>query len=392
MYIKRNIEFIIKKTIKNIPIIGITGPRQSGKTTLVKHLFPKYKYISLENPDNRDFAINDPKNFLATYNNKIIFDEIQRVPELFSYIQEVIDTDNFSGRYILTGSNNFLLMEQISQTLAGRIILFNLLPFSYSELSNSKFKNLNIDDIIYHGLYPRCYDTNISTELFFQTYINTYIERDVRQLKNISNLLLFQKFIKLCAARIGKELNQTSLGNEIGVDHKTVNAWFSILEASYILYKLPPYYKNINKRLIKSPKIYFYDTGLVCSLLGLKTIEHLKTHYLYGELFENFVINELTKYYLHSGFNSELFFLKDKTGHEIDCVIDSPNSFIAIEIKSGSTVSDAYFKNLKYYSELNDGKTKNNFVVYSGIENQSRQHGKIINWKNLPNIFKIIRK
>ena len=271
--IPRAIQFKIEELLSKYPIIAITGPRQSGKTTLSKLIKPDYNYVNLENLSNRDFAKSDPLGFLETYQNGVIIDEIQYVPQLFSYLQVVTDERNRNGEYIITGSQNFLLMEQISQSLAGRIALFTLLPLSINELQLTNYKVTQWEDYAIGGSYPRKIIQHIESSDYYENYLKTYVERDVRLLKNITNLDLFQKFIQLLAGRVGQLFNQSSLGNELGLDNKTINAWFSLLETSFIAFKLQPYHKNFSKRIVKTPKIYFYDTGLLCYLLGIHTTE-----------------------------------------------------------------------------------------------------------------------
>ena len=294
--IKRNIKNLIVKSCKEYPVISIIGPRQSGKTTLVQNMFPKKPYVNLEDIENREFALNDPKGFLAQYNEGAIIDEAQKVPELFSYIQTIVDKKRKNGMYILTGSQNFLLMEKVSQTLAGRTAIFKLLPLTLSEISKQKgFLNKSIEDILHKGLYPKLFIQKMNINFYYSNYIQTYIERDVRQIKNIGSLSKFQKFLKLCAGRTGQLLNITSLANDCGITFHTANDWLSVLETSFIIFLLKPYYKNYNKRMIKMPKIYFYDTGLLCALLNITDAKQLNDHYLKGGIFESFVISEFIK-------------------------------------------------------------------------------------------------
>ena len=269
--IAREIQNKVLRLVEKFPIIAITGPRQSGKTTLSKIIKPNYKYVNLENLSDREFALNDPIGFLETYRNGVIIDEIQNVPSLFSYLQVITDERNINGEYIITGSHNFLLMEKITQSLAGRVAIFTLLPFSINELKNTEYSIENWENYLLSGSYPRKIIQNIDASDYYDNYLKTYIERDVRLLKNITNLDLFQKFIKLLAGRVGQLFNQTNLGNELGLDNKTINAWFTVLETSFITYRLQPYHSSFNKRLTKTPKIYFYDTGLLCHLLGINS-------------------------------------------------------------------------------------------------------------------------
>ncbi|MBU4209953.1 ATP-binding protein [Patescibacteria group bacterium] len=386
--IKRELSKKIKGYLKSFPIVTITGPRQSGKTTLLKHLFPKRTYVSLEDPDKRAFAEEDPKRFLATFPAPVIFDEIQKVPRLFSYLQTLTDEIGKNGMYVLSGSQNFLLMEKISQSLAGRVGILSLLPFGFEELKNSKivFGN-NLDSVLFTGFYPRIWDKKLNAFDWYINYVQTYLERDVRQIKNVNNLRLFQRFLRLCAGRTGQILSLSSFANDCGISHNTANSWLSILEASYIIYLLPPYRKNFNKRLIKSPKLYFYDTGLACSLLGIENKRQLITHPLRGSLFETFVISELVKNRFNRGKIMNLSYFRDKSGHEIDCLIEEGGKIKAVEIKSGQTISSNFFKNLSYWQNLSKTDPKNSFVVYGGNEGQKRSLGTVVGWEKLGGLF-----
>ena len=371
------------------PVIAVLGPRQSGKTTLVKNLFPGMDYVSLENPDTRAFAENDPKGFLLQYQKGVILDEVQRVPELFSYIQTICDASKKTGQFILTGSENFMLSEKISQTLSGRVALLKLLPFSFDELKNTKYEQKTIEDYLFKGMYPRLYDKKIAPTDWYPNYIQTYLEKDVRSLKNVSDLHVFQKFLKLCAGRIGQIVNLSSLGNDCGISYNTVKSWLSVLESSYIIFLLQPHYRNFNKRLIKAPKLYFYDTGLACSLLGIENKKQLETHYLKGSLFESFVISELSKLRLNEGLTPNLYFWRDRMGHEIDCILETASLNIPIEIKSGKTVSEDFFKNLNYWNGISGGKPKDSYIIYGGDEEQKGKDRNVISWKNINLNFKL---
>ena len=290
------------------PVVAITGPRQSGKTTLVKHTFPEKKYLSLEDPDTREFALTDPRGFLSTCPNGAIFDEVQRAPDLFSYIQTIVDDRNKEGLFILTGSFNFGLIEGITQSLAGRTGLLTLLPFSYHELAGVDIAPSLLEELLYNGGYPRIYDKNLPPSEWHSNYITTYLERDVRALKKIGDLDQFQKFIKMCAARCGQLLNLSSLGNDCGITHNTAKEWLSVLRASYIVFMLQPHFKNFNKRLVKTPKLYFYDTGLLCYLAGITSCSELKTHALRGPIFESWVVSELIKGRFNRVLKENLYF------------------------------------------------------------------------------------
>ncbi|MBC8496037.1 MAG: ATP-binding protein, partial [Chloroflexi bacterium] len=346
-------------------VITLTGPRQSGKTTLVKAAFPSLPYVSLEEPDIRQVALTDPRGFLSNYTAGAILDEIQNTPELFSYIQTIVD-DNRDAQFILTGSSNFLLMEKISQTLAGRTAILHLLPFSFSELESSSFTADQYETLIFRGQYPRIYDRDIAPIDFYPSYIQTYVERDVRMIKNIGDINAFIQFIQLCAGRTGQLINYTSLANDAGISPNTAKAWISILETSYIVYRLQSYHKNFNKRLVKSPKLYFYDTGVACSLLGIRDENQVNLHYMKGALFENLVINEFIKRSFHQGERRYPYFWQDSRGKEIDCLLVDGEAIVPVEIKSGKTISSSYFDNLKYWRKLANMPGDEGYVVYGG--------------------------
>ena len=387
--IKREISEIIFPRVQQMPVIVVTGPRQSGKTTLVKALFPKYDYVNLEFPDIRERAINDPRLFLTQHQTGLVIDEVQRVPDLFSYIQGIVDETGKSGNYILTGSQNFLLLEQISQTLAGRAALFHLLPFSITEIASGYNRiDDNFVQFAFTGTYPRIHDHKLQPTDWYPWYVSSYIERDVRQIENVKDLNKFQTFLKICAGRVGQLFNASAIANEIGVNYKTIQSWISVLEASFILFLLPPFYKNLNKRLVKSPKIYFYDTGLICSLLNIQSADELNFHYLKGEIFESLIISEMKKYLAHTNARSNLYFWRDNSGHEIDCLIETGSQVKAVEIKSSTTIISDFFKGLKYWQELTSCSTDQLALVYGGIENQHWSPGEVIGWKNVRQVMK----
>lgn len=380
--IVREAQIKLEQLGKAFKAIALVGPRQSGKTTLVKAMFRDKQYYSMENPDIRNFAIDDPRGFLKTIENGAILDEVQRTPHLFSYLQEVIDNTSEKGKYILTGSNNFLLQQNISQTLAGRVGYFNLLPFSIKELKNSYLIPETDEELIFKGFYPPVYDQKIEPVDWYPNYIRTYIERDVRQIKNISDLLIFEKFIRLLAGRTAQELNYNSLSVEVGVDIKTIQAWIGILESSFIIYLLKPHYNNFNKIIVKRPKIYFYDTALVCSLLGITKWEQLINYHLKGALFETMVVTEMVKKRANAGHQINLYYWRNKTGHEIDLITDNDGISVPIEIKSGKTINNDFFKNLKYWNALSKGSIS--YLLYGGEQHQQRTDGTIItNWRNI---------
>ena len=356
---------------KQYKAIAVIGPRQSGKTTLVKSGFPDKPYVNLENPDMRNFALEDPKAFLGQFPNGAILDEVQRTPELFSYLQQILDENDQTAQFILTGSNNFLLQQSITQSLAGRVGYLNLLPFSLSEIKG--IAPTEIHELLFKGFYPPLYDKPFEIQKWFSNYIRTYIERDVRQLRSIENLVVFEKFLKLCAGRVGQLLNKNALALETGVDSKTIESWIGVLEASFIIFRLQPHHKNFNKRIVKMPKLYFYDVGLASALLGVQEAGQLEFHPFKGGLFENMVVVELLKQRLNKGKLNNMYFWRNSKGNEIDIVIDNFDELIPIEIKSGKTITNDYFKGLKYWNNLtgfSGGK-----VIYGGNDYQKRSNG-----------------
>ena len=383
--IPREIASIIVKLRKKFPVITLTGPRQSGKTTLLQSIYTDLPYVSLEDFDVRNTALNDPRGFLSNFPEGAVLDEIQRTPELFSYIQGIIDK-NQKIHFVLSGSQNFLLLENISQSLAGRAAVLKLLPFSISELQNEKLVPESYEQLIFKGMYPGIYDRDIEPEYFYPSYISTYIERDVRQIKNIENLNSFSNFLQLCAGRTGQVVNLNSLATDAGISPNTAKSWLSVLEASYIIYFLQPFYENFNKRIIKSPKLYFYDTGLVCSLLGISSASQVKTFHSKGALFENLIITDLIKSKLHKGINPRFYYWQNKTKQEIDLIIDRPDGPVAFEIKSGMTMNENYFTNLKYWQKLTGEKAGNMNVIYGGDTMLKTSNGNYISWNKLDDL------
>lgn len=380
--IPRKITSHIQKMLGKFPVVSLTGPRQSGKTTLLKNAFPEYKYYNLERLDHRELIISDPVGFIKSAGAKVIFDEAQNLPELFNYIQVISDERNIPGQYILSGSQSFLLNHQISQSLAGRVNVNHLFPFDISELEI--IKNRDINEVILNGFYPRIYDKHIAPDDFYPSYLQTYIQRDVRTLKGIENLNSFSKFLGLCAGRIGQVLNLTSLANDTGIAINTAKAWLSLLEASFIIHQIQPYYNNFSKRLIKSPKLYFCDTGVACSLLKLTDPEMIKTHYLYGSLFENLVISEIIKCQCHMGKQPSVYYWRQSNGVEIDCIIEQGNNeILALEIKGGQTFTKDYLKSLKNFAK-NETKIKiNKALVYAGEQSTNINGIQLIPWNKL---------
>jgi uncharacterized protein len=384
--ITRQVASTLTLLAQQFPVVALLGPRQSDKATLAQSSFSNYRYVSLENSDIRALALNDPRGFLENLTQEIgvILDEFQHVPVLLSYMQTIVDRAYRPGYFILTGSQNFLLNEAITQSLAGRIGIITLLPLSIAELKANNLLPDMLDTCVFNGGYPRIYSQNFTPSVWYPNYIQTYIERDVRQLKNITDLMLFQKFIQLCAGRIGQLLNLVSLSNDCGISVKTTQAWLSVLEASYILFFLQPYYKNFSKRLIKSPKLYFYDTGLACSLLGIESQQQLFGHYLRGGLVESLIISEFKKYFYNSGRVPRVYFWRDSQGHEIDCIIERGLEMIPVEIKAGYTITSDYFVGLDYWYRLTN--TTGGFIVYAGPETLKTVRGTLVNWQQSPDI------
>jgi predicted AAA+ superfamily ATPase len=387
MLIKRDAESSIRSAARYFPVLAIIGPRQAGKTTLAQMVFPHHTYVSLEDLDMRSYATQDPRGFLDSYRTEhgIILDEFQHVPSLLSYIQTQVDREQKTGYFILTGSQNFLVNDAMTQTLAGRISIHTLLPLSIQELNQQSLLGDDADTYMYRGSYPPVYAKQVPADQWYRNYIQTYIERDVRQITNIGNLTTFQTFIQLCAGRIGQVINLTSLGNDCGISANTAKQWLSILQASYIIFLLPPHYKNFSKRLIKSPKLYFYDTGLACSLLKI-TATQLPTHYLKGGLFESLMIAEIAKHSYNQGMVPNLYFWRDQVGHEVDLIIDNGGVLTPIEIKAGKTISNSFFDNLTYWKQLAHSDPADGFLLYTGKDNQKRSNGTVLGWRSVTRV------
>lgn len=365
--IKREAERQIRVLAEQFKAVAVVGPRQSGKTTLVKMIFKEKAYVNFENPDTRLFATDDPRGFLANYPNGAIFDEAQRVPEIFSYLQQILDESEINGMFIITGSNNFLLQETISQSLAGRVGYLNLLPLTLSEINDTES---TIEQRLFKGCYPSLHKEDSDPALWHINYIRTYIERDVRLIKNIVNLISFERFLRLCAGRIGQLLNMHSLAIEVGVDTKTIAAWISVLESSFVVFRLQPYHKNFNKRIVKMPKLYFCDTGLATALLGIQNAQQLDLHPFKGSLFENMVIVDFLKRRFNKARDSNLFFWRDNVGNEIDLLIDNGSELCPIEIKSGQTVTNDYFKGIQFW--IKTSQQEGGTIIYGGNSIQKR--------------------
>jgi predicted AAA+ superfamily ATPase len=364
------------------PVVVLTGPRQSGKTTLVRTVFPDKRYLSLENPDNRLFATEDPRGFLASYPDGAIFDEVQRVPELLSYIQGIVDDQRSAGRYILTGSQNFALSRQVSQSLAGRAGIAQLLPLSGRELAAAELLPGTLDSWLYSGGYPALYSTSVTSSDWLASYVATYLERDVRDLTSVRDLITFQRFLRLCAARTGQLLNLSSLAIDCGIAQSTATAWLSILEASYIVFRLTPHFANFGKRLVKTPKLYFHDTGLAAFLLGIQTAEQLATHSARGALFETMIVAEYLRERWNRGEVSNLYFWRDSSGNEIDLLLDEAGILHPVELKSGQTVAPDMFKALKKWQSVS-GSTAEACLVFGGDGTYLRSGVRVRGWREM---------
>ncbi|MCB2222036.1 MAG: ATP-binding protein [Bacteroidetes bacterium] len=387
-YIQREITNETLACAKEYPILTISGPRQSGKTTLAKHLFGELPYYNLESPDTLDLILNDPRAFLEQNQEGAIIDEIQRAPELISYLQVTVD-ENKRSRFIITGSNQFSLLEKVTQSLAGRTAILKLLPLSFDEISSLK-PNLSADQLIFAGSLPSIYSEGREPTRSYRNYYETYVERDVRSLINIKDISLFRKFMKLCAGRTGQIFNASQLANETGVSVNTIKSWVSVLETSFIVYLLPPWYDNINKRLVKSPKLYFYEIGLVTYLLGITNPDQLQRDPLRGGLFENLVINELVKKHYNSGMDANVFFFRDKHGNEIDLLMPRGNKLIPVEIKSSQTYHKEFNKNINYIKKIYPDRIKKSYLVYGGVQEQITEGNNLINFLNISKQIELI--
>ena len=397
--IRRLLETTLRQIAGQYPVVTLTGPRQSGKTTLVRAVFDGYDYVSLEEPDQRAFAEEDPRGFLGQFSSAVILDEVQRAPDLFSYIQSIVDEADRPGRFILTGSQNFLLMRSISQSLAGRSAVLHLLPFSLSELegrppfpleeighllpSAQRSSSIDVMEVLFRGFYPRIHDKGLDPGQWLGNYYQTYIERDVRSIVNVGDIEAFGRFIRLCAGRCGQLLNLSALANDCGITHTTARRWLSVLEASFLVTLLRPHYRNFSKRLIKTPKLYFLDTGLLCYLLRIRSAEELRFHNARGAVFENYILTELLKTYYHQGKEPDLYFWRDSTGHEIDVLIDWGETQVPLEIKSGQTVARDFFAGLDYWRRLIGEAAAPAALVYGGDRTYRRQDVTVYSWASL---------
>lgn len=383
--IERAIATVLAGLARHYPVVTLTGPRQSGKSTLAKSLFPDKPYVTLEDPDVRRFAVDDPRGFLGGYADGAVLDEIQRAPDLPSYLQGMVDADPRPGRFILTGSHQFELMTRVTQSLAGRTAILRLLPFTLAETRRIPGAQ-SVPDLhktVLTGFYPRIHDFGLDPAQALADYFATYVERDLRQLAAVHDLQRFERFVRLCAGRTGQILNLSSLGNDAGVSHVTARAWLDLLQTSYIIHLLPPWFTNSGKRLIKSPKLYFYDVGLACWLLGLRNPEQVARDPLWGSLFENFIVMEALKDRLNAGESPEMYFYRDSEGNEVDLLMPVGGRMHAIEIKAGATVNPDYFRGLKTFAAHHPGAVAGGCVLFGGDQGQPRSDWPVISWRSL---------
>jgi predicted AAA+ superfamily ATPase len=378
--VKRTLAERIIELAKQMPVVSLTGPRQSGKSTLAKNTFPSYQYVNLEDLEMREFARTDPKGFLETYKDPLIIDEAQYVPSLFSYIQVICDRENREGMYILTGSQDFLLSRSIAQSLAGRVATLHLLPFSLQELKSTPFCEEKYENYLIKGFYPRIYDKNLDCTKWYADYVRTYIEKDARDAVNISDLRTFQQFVSLCAGRIGQIINLSSIGNDLGISYQTVKRWLNILEVTHIIIMLQPYHANFNKRIIKAPKLYFNDPGLVSYLLGIRKVEDVFTHYSRGALFENMIIVEIIKAFYNKGLEPPVYFWRDSNGLEVDLLLDKCDACFPVEIKSGKTFDNSFLTGILKFLEISKPVCNHGAIVYGGEIKQKRDTIDVYPW------------
>jgi predicted AAA+ superfamily ATPase len=389
--VPRVAEKIVKNLAQGYPVVTITGPRQSGKTTLARLVFPDKRYISLEDPNQREFAEEDPKGFLSNLTDGAVLDEVQRCPALFSWLQGVVDTDGRMGLFILTGSQQFGLISGITQSLAGRAARVQLLPFSLSELAAVNRAPQYLDELLYRGSYPPIHDREVAPVHWYADYVTTYIERDVRQMVNVRDLSTFQRFVRLCAGRNGQLLNLSALSNDCGISQNTAKSWLSVLEASYIVFLLQPHHRNFRKRIVKTPKLYFLDTGLVSWLLGIHSAEQLSIHSMRGAIFESWVIQELLKGRYNQALVSNLYFWRDNTGNEIDVLLERGEQLQPVEIKSGQTITKDQLAGLRRWCELarrEEAAVSIPYLIYGGSDPQHRSGIEITPWQDIAVLIK----
>jgi len=397
--IARHLARTLKNAARDYPVVTLTGPRQSGKTTLVRAAFPRHRYASLEDPDARAFALSDPRGFLQQFRGRVILDEVQRAPDLFSYIQGIVDEADRPGQFILTGSQNFLLLTRVSQSLAGRCAVLRLLPFSRPELIGRGLRDVatlrpptkrkalaagpsmtDVFQTLFTGGFPRIHDKGLAPQSWLGNYYQTYLERDVRDLLNVGDIEGFGRFVRLCAGRSGQLLNASSLAADAGISHTTARRWLSMLEASFVIYLLRPHHRNFNKRLVKSPKLYFVDTGLLCYLLRIRTPGDLITHAARGAIFETWVVSEALKNYFNRGTEPDIYFWRDSAGHEVDLLIDQGSELRPVEIKSGQTIASDFFAALEYWREIAGDQAGPPGLVCGGDDSYTRSGVSVLSW------------
>jgi hypothetical protein len=389
MFIKRNLLEVIKSGMQQVPIVAVIGPRQSGKSTLLKNAFKEYTYLDMQDAELCDFANNDPKGFLENYKTGmgVIIDEAQYAPKLFSQLKVEVDKNPRPGYYILSGSQNFLLHEKISESLAGRVYIYTLLPFSIQELKQADLLCERAEDQLYKGFYPRVYQPLINAQDYYENYIATYVERDIRSIRNIDNILTFKKFMQLCALRIGTTINFTDLATNCGIGINTAKGWLALLETSFIMFQLPSYHNNLGKRITKSPKLYFYDVGLAATIMGLDLETIIKNRMVYGSLFENMVIVDVIKNFNNQGIRHSLTFFRDTNQKEIDLIIEVDGKTLSVEIKASQTMDTTFFDTAVWFlKEIKSDQQP--IVVYGGEQNQTRSMGNVVSWKKVENIYK----
>jgi len=383
MLVQRHAEATLLQLASEYPVVAVTGPRQSGKTTLVRKAFPDKPYVSLEDLDERQFATDDPRGFLSGYPDGAILDEVQRCPGLFSYLQTRLDQAKKKGLFVLTGSQQFNLLTGITQSLAGRVALIPLLPFALGELQSAKMAPKTLSELLFRGLYPPIYDGQQKAGIWYGNYMRTYIERDVRQMINVHDLSAIQRFVRMCAGRTGQLTNLSALASDCGVTHNTAKAWLSVLEASYIVHLLQPHHRNFAKRLVKTPKLYFYDTGLACWLLGIRAPAQLDAHAQRGALFETWAVGELLKARYNRGLESNLYFWRDRSGNEVDLVIEEGGKLTPVEIKAGQTVSSDYFRGLERWQAMAKEVSGAAWLLYGGDKGQTRLGCNVVPWAEI---------
>ena len=383
MFVPREAAATLERLAKAFPVVAVTGPRQSGKTTLVQKCFAAKPYVSLEDLDQREFATQDPRGFLAQFPDGAVLDEIQRCPDVLSYLQGLVDRDGRAGRFILTGSQQFGLLAGVTQSLAGRVALLPLLPFSVGELDRADLVGGRVEACLFTGAYPPIHDRKLEPGFWYGNYVSTYLERDVRRMVNVRELSSFQRFVRLCAGRTGQLLNLSALANDCSITHNTAKAWISVLEASYLVHLLPPHHRNFNKRLIKTPKLYFLDSGLAAWLLGIKDAAALRVHAHRGALFETWVVSELLKGRFNRAQPSNLFFWRDRTGNEVDVLIEDGPILHPLEIKSAETINSGFFAGLQTWTKLADKAAGHARVVYGGDQGQTRFGIQVMPWRQI---------